>query len=394
MVPKNSLKILFLTKWFPNRNDYQDGVFIQKHAKAVSLYCNVFVLHFQPDPSLKKSYEITDRHTENNREVIVYYRQNQSSFIFLRKGVNLLRYLSAVKKGLKYLRQKNFNPDLVHVHVLLRPVVIAYFLKITRGWHFIISEHWTGFATGVYRKKHALVKWFYRYFARQAECMITVSENLRDRLKAYGFQNRFYVVPNVVENVQPDFRNGDGKVKLLNISDLDDQKKNISDLINVFREVVKQYPNAELHIIGGGYDEPQLKQLAEYTGLLNKQLFMYGRKDNRFVYDFFKEIDFLVVNSNFETFSVATAEALLHGKPVVVTRCGGPEEFVTEDAGVVIEKNNPEQLRKALSYMIENYYKYDAKKLHEYALSKFSHEQVGKKINAIYKTIPGAAENR
>lgn len=49
---------------------------------------------------------------------------------------------------------------------------------------------------------------------------------------------------------------------------------------------------------------------------------------------FFCECDFFVLNSNFETFSVVTAEALAYGKPVIATRCGGPEEFVNKIMGI------------------------------------------------------------
>ncbi len=48
----------------------------------------------------------------------------------------------------------------------------------------------------------------------------------------------------------------------------------------------------------------------------------------------------MITNSNYETFSVATAEALVCGVPVIATRCGGPEDFVTEDCGILIEPRN------------------------------------------------------
>ena len=37
-------KILWLTSWYPNRMDEFDGDFIQRHAKAVALFCRVHVI--------------------------------------------------------------------------------------------------------------------------------------------------------------------------------------------------------------------------------------------------------------------------------------------------------------------------------------------------------------
>jgi hypothetical protein len=36
----------------------------------------------------------------------------------------------------------------------------------------------------------------------------------------------------------------------------------------------------------------------------------------------------VIINSNVETFSKVTGEALALGKPVIATRCGGPEAFI------------------------------------------------------------------
>jgi len=92
------------------------------------------------------------------------------------------------------------------------------------------------------------------------------------------------------------------------------------------------------------------------------------------------------MNSNFETFSVATAEAIACGVPVIVTRCEGPEDFVTEDVAILIERANEKQLEEAIFHMLDNWRKYSKKKLQEHAKSKFSYEVVGRKFYEIYKS--------
>ena len=48
--------------------------------------------------------------------------------------------------------------------------------------------------------------------------------------------------------------------------------------------------------------------------------------------------DFHILNSDDEGFSVVTAEAILYGIPVIATKCGGPEDFVTPSTGILIER--------------------------------------------------------
>ena len=57
-------KVLFLSQWYPHRNDPMFGLFVQKHAEAVSLYCQVKVLYIQPDQNIDH-FEMSNK-VQNN----------------------------------------------------------------------------------------------------------------------------------------------------------------------------------------------------------------------------------------------------------------------------------------------------------------------------------------
>jgi len=123
----------------------------------------------------------------------------------------------------------------------------------------------------------------------------------------------------------------------------------------------------ELHIVGNGVDREKLEILSEKYGLLNRMIFFEGMVPVDEVASFFCECDFFVLNSNFETFSVVTAEALAYGKPVIATRCGGPEEFVNSNCGILIEPRDNDALVKAMNYMLDNFSTYNPEDIREYA---------------------------
>ena len=142
----------------------------------------------------------------------------------------------------------------------------------------------------------------------------------------------------------------------------------------------------QLTIIGGGRDEMKLKKLATDLNLFNKKIFFEGLKTNKEVYNFLSDCDFLLMNSRHETFSLICAEAMSCGKPVLATRCGGPEGFVTAEAGILIESDNDDQLLENFKYMLSHFKEYDSKKIIENTQKLFSMEKIVLLFHEVYSS--------
>jgi len=126
--------------------------------------------------------------------------------------------------------------------------------------------------------------------------------------------------------------------------------------------------------------------MAKDMDILNKYVFFHGLLSNEKVKEFLINADFLVMNSNYETFSVVSIEAISCGIPVIITKCYRPEDFINEEVGILIEPNNQKQLEEAIIYMLDNYKNYKREKLMKYG-ENFNSFNVGKKIYEIYKLI-------
>jgi glycosyltransferase involved in cell wall biosynthesis len=98
-----------------------------------------------------------------------------------------------------------------------------------------------------------------------------------------------------------------------------------------------------------------------------ERITFHGMKSKQEVAEFMRQADLFVLPSLFETFSIVTAEALSTGIPVLATRCGGPEEFVNEDVGLVVPPGDEEALCKGLDYMMDNLEKFNPNKISSYA---------------------------
>jgi glycosyltransferase involved in cell wall biosynthesis len=386
---QKKIKILFLTRWYPNETNIQLAVFIQKHAAAVAKYCDVSLLNIVSNEQQAEKFKITYSESDGFPAVIVYYRKIRFRFLGIEKLVSFIRYLSAHKKGIKLLKQKFGNHHITHAYIFTRPVILAWWIKLLEGKPFVISEQWSGYVSGKYEKKNYFEKFLTKFLASKASAVTTVSEFLKKGMMRNGIKGNFYVIPNVIETDSNPLSEkiNDGIIKMLSVADLVDEIKNISGTIKAVAEIVKEYPHARLDVVGGGHDAQTLEQLAEDLSLLNKNIFFHGMKTNQEVYQYLHQCDFLIMNSRFETFSSICAEAMSCGKPVVATRCGGPDEFVIPLTGILIEPGNHHELVSAIKSMIKNYQNYDAEQIKKYAAEKFNAATIGKQFAEIFKSI-------
>jgi glycosyltransferase involved in cell wall biosynthesis len=177
-------------------------------------------------------------------------------------------------------------------------------------------------------------------------------------------------------------------------SRLEDREKGVSGLLRAVKVLSQKRRDFELHIFGGGRDEENLKRQAEELGLKDMLIYFDGGIPNPELALRMRTSDFYVLNSPFESFSATSAEALSSGIPVISTRCGGPEDYLNDDVGLLIEPGNTEELVRAIDYMLDHHRDYDPTVLHQYAASRFSYDVVGARLVEIYRAVCRAAQRR
>ena len=152
-------------------------------------------------------------------------------------------------------------------------------------------------------------------------------------------------------------------------------------LIKAFAEVEKNN-NCHLTIMGDGSQLNTLKGMANELGVADKITF-YGRyKRNEFA-EKLKESDAFVLVSRDETFGIVYVEAMAAGLPVIASRCGGPEDFVNEDNGLLVDIEDIDGLAVAMQTMIDTIGNYDRKKISQYCKEHFSAEEISKQIKEV-----------
>lgn len=103
--------------------------------------------------------------------------------------------------------------------------------------------------------------------------------------------------------------------------------------------------------------------------------------------------DVFVLPSLVETFGVVVIEDMACGKPVVATRCGGPENILLSEHGILVPPGDPGALASTMAHIIGRLADYDPTAIRGYALTNFGSESFSDNLIGIYRTILATTES-
>jgi len=131
--------------------------------------------------------------------------------------------------------------------------------------------------------------------------------------------------------------------------------KGFDNLINVWAQIAKNYPDWTLEIAGDGNDESFnfLKNLVSQLEIETQVIFLGFRNDMDIL---FQTSSIFVLSSRYEGMGQVLLEAMSQGCPCIAFEFDGrTREFITSsDVGIVVENQNMQDLEKSLIQLIDN----------------------------------------
>lgn len=380
----NKLSILFLSSWYPNEVLTQNGNFVQQHARAVSLFCNVAVLHVQ-SKNQNDEFKISKTYREGVYEVIVYYKKiNSSSFVssFFKKKNQHKAFIEGYSEILKEFK----NIDLVHLNIILPAGIFALFLKKKYNIPFIITEHSTVFLDSNPFKYSFVEKYFVKKITKNANFICPVSIDLKNALVKHNVNGRFVVIPNVVNTKIFYFvkNNQIEKIKILHVSTLNNEHKNINGILNVIKELSILRNDFIFQVIGDNSIE-DITNHAESIKLEKSLYKFHTQKPLEEIAKAMQSSNLFIMFSNYENLPCVISESLVSGVPVLASDVGGINEMISERNGILVAAKNENELLKSLIRLLNNLSDYEGANIAEEAISKYSYENVGAQYLELYK---------
>lgn len=376
------------------------GIFIREQARALAA-AGLSVAVFYPFDE-----EIASDQVEVSQEQgIPVFRANtygQGNRYFAR----FVSYYTAQKK----LREvvERYSPEIIHVHVGYPAGIIAYLFTRSHRIPYVITEHMS------YLKDY-VEKWQHRILLRpafeQSARILPVSASLAEQIKGFGWKVKLQPVPNVVDTdrfIYPDLGRGTSalgsgpsapivQINLLFAGNMEEtQVKGLQFLLPAFAKVLEEIQGKSpwnlsgkelhLHCVGDGPKRKDYEKLAEDLGIKESCTF-YGRVSPERMPEFYQLADVLVVSSLKETFGCVLIEAMSCGKPVVATACGGPQDIVKPEVGVLVEPGSTEELVRGITQVLSILESYKPEEIRSYAIENYSPEAIAKILTGIYEEI-------
>lgn len=376
----NRKHILFLPEWYPNPNDVQLAVFVEKFARAAALNYKVSLIFCGPFAQ-GKDIQLIHKKTGGFNTYLCFYPKQKRKL----KAYNY--FMRAHEKCWQKMVEEEGVPNMVHLHMLFRNYV-AY-TKIYQKYipDYMLTEQWSGYLDGSYESLGFYRKTFYKKAFSKAYFVTAVSKRLAAALeKHFTIQNPVILLPNIAEAVPKKNAVASDVFRILVVADLVDEVKNITGVLEALKHV-RIDKKIYFTLIGDGDDKVIVHKKASELDTSVCEVNFMGRLENAAVLEAMQQNHILITNSRHETFSMVTAEALLAGMPVICTRCGGPEEFVDDTNGILIQVDDTSALTAAIEKMAATYRNYSAEQLSLPVLQKFGIQAVASQLQNIYERI-------
>jgi glycosyltransferase involved in cell wall biosynthesis len=256
--------------------------------------------------------------------------------------------------------------DVLHGHLFFGGIYVAIARRLSPGTAGVVTFHNLGYdsypANTAWRKARKEID---AIAMRSLDRRVAVSEAVAAHYRAHLRLEDCDVVPNGLDLPVLQSPRSDRRGTLIGLGVDPDRpvlvavgrfvpEKCHGDLIATMRAVRDRNPSAQLVLVGDGPRRAEVEEAARAAGVGEAVVFT-GTRPHQEVLDIVSAADVFVSSSSHEGFSLATAEAMALGRPVVVTSVGGVPELVgNEGAGRLVPARGPGELARVVLELLDD----------------------------------------
>jgi glycosyltransferase involved in cell wall biosynthesis len=399
MSGSTKLKVLVIPSWYPCEESPYQALFLREQAICLARRFDVSVLtprfpslrdfcrlRWGPEFSQEEDHGVNTlrvRYLKSPtfRRWIPILAHPDHALIYYRK------FAAAIRNGFDLHVAEHGLPDVIHAHVVQPAGWIAVELGQIHDIPVVLTEHSGPFDMHLQTdKQRSLV----REILRRADRLVAVSPALRDAMTEFEPDARIDVIGNLIDTefFTPAVEDrASGRPFRFFYLGVFVEIKGVRHLLHAIHELqARGLRDFEVHLGGDGPLGPTLKRLAADLGIADRCRFL-GMLSREEVRDQMRACDVFVLPSLGETFGIVNGEAMACGKPVLSTRCGGPEFVVTPETGILVSPGNPHELADAMASFLKRDRAFDSELIRASAVARFGAEAFLDKTEAVYSAL-------
>lgn len=377
------MNIFIIPSWYPSQSNPIYGTFTKEQAHiiarekrdfkvGVSLWGqgddDLMLPALSPYSYLKVFKSFPEKTIELAPNLTDYFSPAFTWTRKFRKG-NIEGIIKANLANLEKHMAKYGKPDIICAHASYPASIVAKHISEALKIPYTVTIYMSPFPFDEFLSKDGSLKKVIEEPLKQADLLLCSCRALQNRLFEFGFKNTTVVpLPVDADFFVPEKSTPSDLLQILAVGRVVEQKG--FDLL--LKAVSKINVPFQLRIGGDGHRKANYEALAKELKLTDKVVWL-GLLDKDQTLKEMQNCDFYVLSSRHETFGLVQVEAMLCGKPVVATRCGGPEDIITDETGYLCENLDIDDLQRKISLMIENYQSFSSEKIREHAKANFGH---------------------
>lgn len=227
-------------------------------------------------------------------------------------------------------------------------------------------------------------KWLVRRMERRVDAVVTLT--IGDASE-YATARRTAVIPNYTD-IMPDAwsrraerRSGFRAAALGRLC----RQKDFLFLLQAWKEVVRELPQATLDIYGDGPDKKKIERRMAELGLEKSVTLRPATDDTDSVY---RSADIVVMSSRYEGFPMVGLEAMSHGVCMVAVDVSyGPREMLEGGSGVLVKRNVGELARGIITALSDTERRETIARKGLETLKRYSKEQVIRQWETLFEEL-------
>lgn len=196
------------------------------------------------------------------------------------------------------------------------------------------------------------------YLCKKADKIVSVSPSLKDETaRQYSIRTSRIIVINNGLDTKIFKKNSTRKTltkNLLYVGKIS-YRKNILDLINIFRQLISIDPEFTLHIMGNGeqeYMDKVISKIIKYK--LTDKVFIHAYSTDTALNTLYKKCSIFVLTSLVEGFGLVVLEAMAKGMPVIAYDNLGVRDIINGENGYIIKTFNHQNFIDEILYLSNN----------------------------------------
>lgn len=329
------MKILAVTTWFPSDASPTTGTFVDKDVRAIAQHDDVEVVHLVAP-------HLADRATVDAGGADTVDRD----------GLTVRRFvMSPQRPDQVAAARRALDPVIARsdvVHTMAFPTLLPFTVR-RPGRPWVHTEHWSGLTTpSTLPRAWRLALPGLKQLLRRPDVVTAVCDYLAQPVRA-ARRGPTTLVPCIVPPV-PDLaprRPLDGRpLELVAVGGLVDRKDPLL-AVQVVAELERRGLRSRLTWAGSGPLRDDVLALAASLGV-SGQVRLLGSVDTAGVGAALDAADLFFLPTKADNFCVSAAEALVHGRPVVVGATGGQGEYIEPHVGALVAEQTADAYAAAV----------------------------------------------